>query len=106
MGAVAVEARAGELETAGFGEDREGLISNGGASCQLLWGGVGLGVCAGHTRVSESAAIKKIFVFIARNLRRARPAREQKNCRGSRVGCGHEIRTRHACLYKRRSTLT
>ena len=78
MGAVAVEARSGEIETAELGEGKEDPSSKGGASCQLLWAAVGLGVCAGQTRASASAAIKKIFVFIARNLRRARLNREKK----------------------------
>jgi len=48
------------------------------ASCQPLWRAAGLGVCAGVPCASASAATKRIFVFIARNLRLARLAGEQK----------------------------
>jgi len=66
-----------EFATEGLGEAGDNLISKGGPSCQPLEASGGVGVCAKQTCPSESAAIKKIFVFIARNLRRARFAREQ-----------------------------
>jgi hypothetical protein len=50
--------------------DVAGVFSKGGASCQLLSAGVGLGVCAEQTRAlaKASAATKKIVVFIAAQL--------------------------------------
>ena len=82
MGAVTVEARVAELAIEGLGEDGDKFISKGGASCQLLEPAGGVGVCAKQTCASGSAAIKKIFVFITRNLRRALSAREQKKLVG------------------------
>jgi len=66
-----------EFATEGLGEAGDKLVSKGGASCQPLEAAGGVGVCPKQTCPSASAAKKKIFVFIARNLRRARFVREQ-----------------------------